>query len=89
MGGRAGGGARSGGAGPQIGGLTKAPFPGAVRAGSLKAGDKIKGVDGTIHTITKVEKFGKGKILISSKITDDYSYGNVTTPGRYLNATKV
>ena len=90
MGGRAGGGARGGGgaAGAQVSGFTKAPFPGAVKAGSLKAGDKIKGADGSISHVLKVDKLGKGKILVTTKIGDQ-SFGNVTTPGRYLNGTKV
>ena len=95
MGGRAGSGARGGGGLPganikasDVVGFKTAPFKGAARAGSLKVGDKIKGQDGTVASVIKIDKLAKGRILLTTKIGDQ-SFGNITTPSRYVNGTKV
>lgn len=90
MGGRAGSGARGrrGYSLGEVSGYKTAPFKGAARVGDLKAGDKIKLQNGMVSDILKVEKVGKGQVFITSKIGDQ-SFGNLSTPGRYLNGTKL
>ena len=97
MGGRAGGGARGGGASAGInydytGGFAKAPFKGAAQIKSLQVGDVLGTTNGPtseyFSKVVKIDKLSKSKWIVTTNTAGQSSHV-VVNPKHYVNGIKV